>query len=148
MRNFKETNKDGSSQLINFLRETYMNFVECNFIARCHSVQLIFDLNEGRFIKLTDSFGLPSLLSISQQRLLLPPITLDTELNLLKKFFTKQVDNFDLLNIFTQDPISSGYDELIKLGRLSKFQAYRTNFYHQIFDMWVFNNRKVLLPLN
>lgn len=136
--------KNEYTEKVEALREFFLDIVDRNFIARCRYVQLFFDPESCGFVRLVNELNPPPSPPLSPNAVRFPLISLNNDFRILQSFFTDKVQNFNLSTIFTQDPISSAYDELIGLNKLDDYRKYRENLYGKIFDGWAQDHRTVI----
>ncbi|MBQ3445063.1 MAG: hypothetical protein IJG33_17690 [Selenomonadaceae bacterium] len=130
------------------LREFFLEIVDRNFISRCRFVQLFFDPETSDFVRIVNELNPPPSPPLSPNAVRFPLISLNDDFRILQSFFVQKVPNFNLSAIFTQDPISSAYDELIGLDKLEEYRKYQRELYGDIFDSWAQTYRTEIEDMN
>ena len=130
------------------LREFFLEIVDRNFVARCRYVQLFFDPEARDFVRIVNELNPPPSPPLSPNAVRFPLISANNDFRILQSFFMKKVKNFHLSTIFTQDPFSSAYDELIGLNKLEEYRMYQQELYRVIFDSWAQEHRTAIENMN
>lgn len=140
--------KPECKEKVEALREFFLEIVDRNFVARCRYVQLFFEPESRDFARIVNELNPPPSPPLSPNALRFPLISLNDDFLILQSFFMTKVKNFNLSTIFTQDPLSSAYDELIGLNKLEEYRKYQKEFYGNIFDRWAQEYRTEIENMN
>ena len=127
------------------LKAAYMDFVDRNFLARCHFVQAYYDKNLKAIARVVNDFNPPPELAES---LRFPPIAVNLDFRCIQAFFMNNRSRVEFNELFCEEPVSMFYDDLLRLDLLDEFKAFRATVYGSVFDGWAEENRDAIAAID
>lgn len=133
-KNFYPKNVD---EKIRVFKDIFKDFVDRNFVARCHFVQAFYDDKVKAIVRVVDDLNPPP---SAEKALRFPLIALNLDFRCIRAFVHNR-ENVEFEDLFTEDPVAKFYDELIRLDLLDEYKVYRAKVYSDVFDEWAREHR-------
>ena len=127
------------------LKATYMDFVDRNFLARCHFVQPYYDKNLKAIVRVVNDMNPPPAFAES---LRFPPIAVNLDFRCVRAFVINNRPHVEFNELFCEEPLAVFYDDLLRLDLLDEFKAYRAAVYGAVFDDWAQENSKTIAAID
>ena len=123
------------------LKATFLDFVDRNFLARCHFVQPFYDKKMKAIVRVVNDCNPPPEL---EESLRFPLIAVNLDFRCIRAFFMEHRAHVEFNELISEDPISIFYDDLMIFGLLDEFKAFRAAVYSAVFDDWAQENREAI----
>ena len=127
------------------LKAAYMDFVDRNFLARCHFVQPYYDKNMKAIVRVVNDMNPPPAFAES---LRFPLIAVNLDFRCVRTFVINNRQHVKFNELFCEEPMSVFYDDLLRLDLLDEFKAYRAGIYAAVFDDWAQENRDAIAAID
>ena len=127
------------------LKAAYMDFVDRNFLARCHFVQPYYDKNMKAIVRVVNDMNPPPAFAES---LRFPLIAVNLDFRCVRAFVLNNRQHVEFNELFCEEPMAVFYDDLLRLDLLDEFKAYRASIYAAVFDDWVEENRDAIAAID
>lgn len=127
------------------LKAAYMDFVDRNFLARCHFVQPYYDKNLKAIVRVVNDFNPPPAFAES---LRFPPIAVNLDFRCVRAFVMSNRQHVEFNELFCDEPLAVFYDDLLRLDLLDEFKNYRATVYSAVFDEWSQEHREAIAAID
>lgn len=127
------------------LKAAYMDFVDRNFLARCHFVQPYYDKNMKAIVRVVNDMNPPPAFAES---LRFPLIAVNLDFRCVRAFVMSNRQHVEFNELFCDEPLAVFYDDLLRLDLLDEFKNYRATVYSAIFDDWAEENRDAIAAID
>lgn len=127
------------------LKAVYMDFVDRNFLARCHFVQPYYDKNMKAIVRVVNDMNPPPAFAES---LRFPPIAVNLDFRCVRAFVMSNRQHVEFNELFCDEPLAVFYDDLLRLDLLDEFKNYRATVYSAVFDEWSQEHREAIAAID
>ena len=130
---------------VRVFKDVFEDFVDRNFVARCHFVQAFYDDKVKAIVRLVDDLNPPP---SAEKALRFPLIALNLDFRCIRAFILEQREQVEFDELFPEDPVARFYDDLIRLDLLDEYKVYRAKVYSDVFDEWAREHRDEIAAID